>query len=127
MPPDVRQAYEAALASLSKSLEGGGGLVSLLEHGAGTSIKATFREIVVNGKKYGSVDEMPPEIRRTYEEAMAGLDPGGATRGMPTAPSPIIVDDDAGGGGGGGGGKLLRIGLWIAIAVLVAVWLLRRR
>src|SRR6266516_1945877 len=51
MPPDVRRAYEAALESLGKA--GGETLASLLKDGSGggASIKATFREVVVNGKK----------------------------------------------------------------------------
>lgn len=28
------------------------------------------REFIVNGKKYNSVEEMPPELRETYEKAM---------------------------------------------------------
>ena len=124
MPPDVRKAYETLLQNLGKA--GDGALVSLLKQGLGTSIKATFWEIVVNGKKYGSLDEMPPEIRRTYEEAMAGLDPDRAETPSGMAPSrqqvqppPIIEDDDA------GRRSPLRIALWIAVGAAVAWWLLR--
>jgi hypothetical protein len=31
------------------------------------------RKIVINGKEYASTDEMPPEIRAVYEEAMSVL------------------------------------------------------
>ena len=31
------------------------------------------RKIVIDGKTYNSVDEMPEDVRRTYEEAMRGL------------------------------------------------------
>lgn len=31
------------------------------------------KRIVVDGREYGSVDEMPPEVRRAYEERKAGL------------------------------------------------------
>ena len=30
--------------------------------------------VVIDGKTYKSVDEMPPDIRAKYEEAMRGLD-----------------------------------------------------
>lgn len=125
MPPDVRTAYEAALESLGKA--GGETLASLLKQGGGASIKATFRQIVVNGKKYSSLDEMPPDIRRTYEEAMASLAPGepaGPGGPRPIAPPPLLEDDQA---RGGSGGRLWQIALWIAIAAVAAVWLLRHR
>jgi hypothetical protein len=35
------------------------------------------RRIVVNGREYASVEEMPDDIRRAYEQAMAGA--GGGT------------------------------------------------
>src|SRR5437016_11819598 len=53
---------------------GGEEILSVLQRDMGVTgahIKATFREIVVNGKTYDSVDAMPPDVRRTYEQAMA--------------------------------------------------------
>src|SRR5690348_977232 len=95
MPPDVRAAYQAAIASLGKA--GGDTLASLLKQGTDTTIKATFRQIVVDGKKYSSLDEMPPDVRQTYEEAIASLTAGEAAR--PSGPA-----GSAGPGGPGGPG-----------------------
>ncbi len=128
MPPDVRRAYEAALESLGKA--GGETLASLLKDGSGggaggaggASIKATFREIVVNGKKYGSPDEMPPDIRRSYEEAMASLAPDeGAAPPSRGTPPPLLEEVT------GRRGKLWRTALWIAIVAFGVVWVLRHR
>ena len=130
MPPDVRKEYEVALETLRKS--GGEEILSVLQRDmgvSGTHIKATFREIVVNGKKYDSVDAMPPDVRRTYEQAMARVAPAGAAVRPPVAPAPAArairpppSDEDAEQRGGG----LWRIPFWIAVGALGAWWLLRR-
>src|SRR5207249_11354343 len=86
MPPDVRKDYEVALETLRKS--GGEEILSVLQRDmgvSGTHIKATFREIGVNGKKYDSVDAMPPDGRRTHEQAMARAASGGAPVKPPVA------------------------------------------
>jgi hypothetical protein len=128
MPPDVRKEYEVALETLRKS--GGEEILSVLQRGvgvAGSHIKATFREIVVNGKKYDSVDAMPPDVRRTYEQAMVRVAPSGAAVRPPVAPAarairpPPMVDDAAPRGGG-----LWRVVLWMGIGAAAAWWLLRR-
>ena len=133
MPPDVRKEYEVALETLRKS--GGEEILSVLQRDmgvSGTHIKATYREIVVNGKKYDSVEAMSPDVRRAYEQAMARLAPGGgAARRPPVAPvpgpaarairpPPMVEDAEPRGGG------LWRIPFWIAVGAVVAWWLLRR-
>ena len=128
MPPDVRKEYEVALETLRKS--GGEEILSMLQRDmgvTGTHIKATVREIVVNGKKYASVEAMPPDVRRGYEQAMARLAPSGETGRPPVAPAaravrPPPIGDDAEAPGGG----LWRIVLWIGIGAAAAWWLLRR-
>jgi len=130
MPPDVRKEYEVALETLRKS--GGEEILSVLQRDmgvSGTHIKATYREIVVNGKKYDSVEAMPPDVRRTYEQAMARVTPSGAAVRPPvTAPARAIrpppIGDDATAGAPGSG--LWRIVLWIGIGAAAAWWLLRR-
>jgi len=132
MPPDVRKEYEVALETLRKS--GGEEILAVLQRDmgvSGTHIKASYREIVVNGKKYDSVDAMPPDVRRAYEQAMARVTPSGAAVRPPvTAPArairPPAVVDDADLGARGGGGGLWRIVLWIGIGA-AAAWLLLRR
>ena len=141
MPPDVRKDYEAVLESLKNT--GGEEVLSLLERGERTSIKATFREIVVNGRTYGSVDEMPADVRRTYEQAVARMGaaaapptPGAAPVAPVTVPSaprssrpalrpPPVVEVHSRRGGWVGG--LLRILFWMALGALIALWLVRRR
>lgn len=129
MPPDVRKEYDAALETLRKS--GGEEILSVLQRDmgvSGTHLKATYREIVVNGKKYDSVDAMPPDVRRTYEQAMARVAPGGAGArpSTPRAIRPPPMSDDAAVEGRGGGGRLWRIVLWIGVGAGAAWWLLRR-
>jgi hypothetical protein len=130
MPPDVRKEYEVALETLRKS--GGEEILTVLQRDmgvSGTHIKATYREIVVNGKKYDSVDAMPPDVRRAYEQAIARVAPSGSTVRPPVAPAPAArairpppMGDDAEAQGGG----LWRIVLWIGVGAAVAWWLLRR-
>ena len=132
MPPDVRKEYEVALETLRKS--GGEEILSVLQRDmgvSGTHIKATYHEIVVDGKKYDSVGAMPPDVRRNYEQAMARVAPSGtAVRPSATStprairPPPIGGDADVEGRRGGGG--LWRIVLWIGIGA-AAAWLLLRR
>ena len=127
MPPDVRKEYEVALEALRKS--GGEEILTVLQRDMGVTashIKATSREIVVNGKKYDSVDAMPPDVRRTYEQAVARVAPTGAAVRPPVTsaarairPPPTVEDADARGGG------LWRIVLWIAVGA-AAAWLLLR-
>ncbi len=132
MPPDVRKEYEVALATLRKS--GGEEILTVLQRDMGVSgahIKATYREIVVNGKKYDSVDAMPPDVRRTYEQALARVAPSGAAVRPPVTSTPRGIrpppsGDDADVEGRGGGGGLWRIVLWIGIGA-AAAWLLLRR
>jgi len=57
MPPEVRDAYEKAMASISQTKLG--------------TVTQTRNRIVVNGQEYQSVDEMPPDVRRVYEELIA--------------------------------------------------------
>src|SRR5438093_11274216 len=121
MPPDVRKQYDVALETLRKS--GGEEILSVLQRDMGVTgahIKATFREIVVNGKKYDSVDAMPPEVRRTYEQAMARVGPGGAAGGPPVVsatrairPPPTPEDEPRGSG-------RWRIPFWIDVGALGA-------
>ncbi len=127
MPPDVRKDYEAVLESLKTT--GGEEVLSLLQRGERASIKATFRELVVNGKKYGSVEEMPADVRRIYEQAVAGMGsaaappaagPSAARQSRPALRPPPAVEDRGARGGG------LRILFWMALGALIALWIMRR-
>jgi hypothetical protein len=135
MPPDVRAQYNEVLESLKKT--GGDEVLSALQRvssgtaGLSETIMTTHREIVVNGRKYGSVGEMPPDVRRLYEKALgqAGAAGAGAGAGLnrpssgalrPPPPPPVIEDDQTRRGG------VLRILMWMALGAAIAWWLLRR-
>jgi len=83
MPPEARQAYEKALALLADQNANGvpdflDGLLNDQVPGEGMEPLNTFStfntQIVHNGQTYASVDEMPAEARRDYEQAMAAFD-----------------------------------------------------
>lgn len=125
MPPDVRKDYEALLESLKTT--GGENVLSVLKGGHDAGVKATFREIVVNGKSYGSVEEMPADTRRMYEQAMARMAAGTAAEVRPARPSrpmlrpPPVVEDRPSRIGG-----FFKILFWMALGAAIAVWVVRR-
>jgi hypothetical protein len=62
LPPDLRQAYERALASMSA------------QTADKLALGSTQTKVAFNGQEYGSVDEMPAAARRLYEGVMATVD-----------------------------------------------------
>ena len=83
MPPEVRAAYQQAMALLAD--QNGNGMPDFLDGlMQGQSLDAlvkplnvlasTHTQIVFNGQTYTSVDQMPPEARRAYEQAMGAVD-----------------------------------------------------
>jgi len=90
MPPDVRAKYEQAMKSLKdKDLNGlpdqfeninilkdqdGNSIPDIFEGATSTQISTTNTRIVVNGKEYGSIEELPPDARARYEQAMGNMD-----------------------------------------------------
>ncbi|MGH7741611.1 MAG: hypothetical protein ACRENS_06260 [Candidatus Eiseniibacteriota bacterium] len=80
MPPSVRQKYEEAMRLIGPSLAGGpsGGSTRVFTTGLGkgADVNLTVNQIVtVNGRTYGSVHELPPELRKQYEDALKGSTP----------------------------------------------------
>jgi len=87
MPADIRQKYESAMQGLNKNQNG---LPDMLENSNPfgdknqNGIPDTFEGLVSNGmsstriiadgKTYNSLDELPPEIRAKYEQAMSSMD-----------------------------------------------------
>ena len=82
MPPDVRHLYEDAMRQALPALkdQDGNGVPDLFE-GKGSGRARTFlsSRITVNGKTYRGVEEMPADVRETYDRAMAGSTSPGAT------------------------------------------------
>jgi hypothetical protein len=90
MPEDVRRRYEEAMSSL-KDQNGNrvpdafennnmltdnnrNGIPDILENTAGAPIFAKAMKILLDGKEFNSIDELPPEPRLKYEKAMGMLD-----------------------------------------------------
>jgi len=126
MPPAVRRQYEDVMRLVRGEVE------SLVVPGSqSTVIKVTTNvrtRIVVNGKEYRSVDEMPAQVRAAYERALAQAEGRTSSGGEPAALSPRTpafppTEEDT---SGSIANTLRRIGPWVLIAVLVALWLLRK-
>lgn len=89
LPPDVRRIYDQAMKTIQPSQAGGqGSETTEVIHGpSGFGIRTNIvvrKKITVNNKTYGSVDEMPPDVRRLVERAVPQTP--GAGGGTPTTP-----------------------------------------
>jgi hypothetical protein len=92
MPEDVRRLYEQAMSSfkdqdgnrIPDAIEGNApnlltdrnrnGIPDSMENAAGTSVTTNTMKIVWDGKEFNSLDELPPDARARYEQAMGKLD-----------------------------------------------------
>lgn len=79
MPPDVRQAYEKVIQVFQDKDHDG--VPDIFQGSAQNTQDAqrivinqsSFTKIIFNGKEYSSVDEMPPNVRQAYEQAMSAF------------------------------------------------------
>jgi len=71
MPPDVREAFERTMRFAADSDRDG--VPDVFEGRNGNVTSVTRQKIVVNGREYGSVDEMPPDVRQAYERMRSAL------------------------------------------------------
>src|SRR6185436_20830679 len=70
MPPDVRQAYEQMMGMfVDKNANGLPDAFEGMLQARGVSLE----NMHFNGQAYGSLEEMPPEVRQAYEKAMSAL------------------------------------------------------
>jgi len=79
MPPEERRRYEEVVQSLGPLLSNpdSNETTRSFEIGKDPGVHATVRtRIVVNGQTYNSPDELPPDLRRHYEEAMRNAGTG---------------------------------------------------
>ena len=76
MPPDVRRLYEETWRRLDKN---GNGIPDVIEGPGGAATPGVHiqHQIVVNGRSFGSVEEIPPDLRKIVEAASRV--PGGKT------------------------------------------------
>jgi hypothetical protein len=86
MPPDVRRIYDEAMRTAGSSPVSGesGGSTQVFTGQAGHMGASVVvnRSVTVNDRTYGSIDELPPEVRRLYEDSRKGM----ASRASTTHP-----------------------------------------
>src|SRR5512143_2211589 len=82
MPPDVREKYELAMCLLDNTDEdrlapaniladrNRNGTPDIMENFGLDSVTTSSMKIIVDGKEYGDVEQLPPEVRARYDEAM---------------------------------------------------------
>ncbi len=66
MPPDVRAQYERAMAALPD--ENHNGVPDILEQNGATHVSkiTTVTRLVINGREYSSLEDVPPDLRRSW-------------------------------------------------------------
>ena len=90
MPPDVRQKYDAAMRSLGDAngnripdaFEGmniladkdKNGVPDIVENLVAGQAAVNSMKIIIDGKEFNGIENLPPEARAKYEEAMGKLD-----------------------------------------------------
>jgi hypothetical protein len=90
MPPDVRQKYEQAMRSLEDANnnripdafetadifadQDRDGTPDVLENLAAQSTTVSTMKIIIDGKEFTRVEDLPPDARARYEEAMGKMD-----------------------------------------------------
>ena len=113
MPPDVRFAYEQAMVRFAD--ENRDGIPDVVQKGSTSEIRVESRtRYVVNGQEYGSLDEMPANIRQTIERL-------GDREGLAPPPSRVVRSGVAAKRTGCGGTILMAMGLASVVAAIMAV------
>jgi hypothetical protein len=101
MPPDVRQKYEEAMRSLGD--EDNNLIADVVEKITAGQPAISSMKIIVDGKEFGSIENLPPEARARYEAAMGKLDanrngiPDFVERMTGTSNQPVNVSASFGG------------------------------
>ncbi len=75
MPEDVRKNYESAMQNLDNNQNGTPDAfegLSSFQSVAANVINSS--KIIVNGQVFDSLDQLPPEIRAKYEQALGAMD-----------------------------------------------------
>jgi len=73
MPPHIRQAYERAMATMPGAKHSG--LLSTLGNGLRANAQTVSNaKVIFNGQEYGSVDQMPANVRHLYQAVMATIE-----------------------------------------------------
>ncbi len=133
MPPDVRALYERALRAAAEARAGGGGTEPTTSEGGAPAhvtvqtVKTSTR-FVVDGKEYGSVDELPPAARAALRDALGTSSPNRLTYAVDRAEEEPESEPSE-------GRRLrfsasvspLRLALWLAAILFLIYYLFLRR
>lgn len=73
LPPEARAKYDAAMSKLED--KDNNGVPDILDNALrmSTTFTTTTSKIIFQGKTYDSADQLPPEARAKYDEAMSKL------------------------------------------------------
>jgi hypothetical protein len=135
MPPEVRKLYDMAAGMFAD--KDGDGAPDIFEGMLSGQQISAATHIIVDGKSYASLNDLPPELRQRYEQAFSRLD---ANRdGVPDmfagsaatpAPAPGLAAPSSstsvpqvrviGEGGGLGGMRPLMIALIVVLLIAAA-------
>jgi len=81
MPPDIRAQYEEAMQNIKTQKvmdvlgdKNQNGTPDIFENMSAANMTSTSMNIVVNGKTFSGIEDLPPEVRAKYEKAMGALD-----------------------------------------------------
>ena len=90
MPPDVCQKYEQAMSAFKDNNQNNipdglenmkilgdknnNGVPDILENLATASVLSNSMKFIVNGQEFKSLEDLPPEARAKYQQAMGNLD-----------------------------------------------------
>jgi hypothetical protein len=90
MPPDIRKKYEQAMSSLRDSdnnripdaFENGDifadgdwdGIPDAFENMSSAATTASSMKIIIDGKEFSHIEDLPPDARARYEQAMGAMD-----------------------------------------------------
>lgn len=72
MPPEVRAKYEQAMSAFKD--ENRDGAPDVFEAFSTPQVVTNVTKFVVDGMEYDSIEDLPPEARAKYEQAMGMLD-----------------------------------------------------
>jgi len=97
MPPDIRQKYEQAMSTFKDKNQNNipdgfehmnilaeknnNGIPDIFENMSAASVVSNAMKFIVNGQEFNNLEDLPPEARARYEQAMGNLDKN--QNGMP--------------------------------------------
>jgi len=85
MPADERRRYEQVIRQIESMLPGTGtdGTPGVREIGGLSGVRTTFQtRVVVNDRTYKGPDELPPDVRQQYDEAIRPAGSGAPSSGF---------------------------------------------